>query len=254
MDFTALSPPDSETMEVSLFGTGVGEALSIHLGDGEWALIDSCYGNSDVPLNLSYLQSIGVDVINKVKVVVATHWHDDHVKGISKIFDCCPNAQLILSNALEIDEFRKLVQLYSGDANYIVDRETSGVCEMGNVLRILRERHTQDPKGYIPPKRASADMMLYRSTKSCLQTISPSHYAVEIATTEISTLVADVTNGSSRGTVPRPERNHFALAIWLSWGDKKVLLGSDLEECGNSHLGWQAALKSTVFLTDWRQL
>jgi glyoxylase-like metal-dependent hydrolase (beta-lactamase superfamily II) len=45
---------------------------------------------------------------------VATHWHDDHIRGISAVFSECESAQLVISGALDAQDFRKLVALYSG--------------------------------------------------------------------------------------------------------------------------------------------
>lgn len=113
MNFVTCHPPPADTLEISLFGTGVGEGLAVHLGDGNWALVDTCREISNgIPLNLAYLESIGVDVEVAVKIIIATHWHDDHVDGLSNIIDRCPNARLAFSQALACDEFLSLVQLY----------------------------------------------------------------------------------------------------------------------------------------------
>jgi hypothetical protein len=32
--------------ELSLFGSGVGECIVIHLGNGDWVIVDSCFGGS----------------------------------------------------------------------------------------------------------------------------------------------------------------------------------------------------------------
>jgi glyoxylase-like metal-dependent hydrolase (beta-lactamase superfamily II) len=60
---------------------------------GRWIIVDSCIdGTSRGPKPLDYLNKIGVDVTSAVEVVVATHWHDDHVRGISKILQACQSA------------------------------------------------------------------------------------------------------------------------------------------------------------------
>src|SRR5438067_455186 len=35
-------PPDSSELELSVFGPGRGECLVVHLGAGEWMVVDSC--------------------------------------------------------------------------------------------------------------------------------------------------------------------------------------------------------------------
>src|SRR5260370_27238866 len=66
-------------LEVSLFGPGVGECVVVHLGLGEWLVVDSCVDPvSRKPVALNYLSELHVDVGKAVKQVVAKHWHDDH--------------------------------------------------------------------------------------------------------------------------------------------------------------------------------
>ena len=36
------APPRTDELEVSLFGPGVGECVIVHLGAGEWMVVDSC--------------------------------------------------------------------------------------------------------------------------------------------------------------------------------------------------------------------
>lgn len=255
MNFVVCHPPLPDTFEISLFGTGVGEGLAVHLGNGEWALVDTCRGTSNgIPLNLAYLESMGVDVAVAVKIIIATHWHDDHVDGLSNIIDRCPNADLALSQALACDEFRSLVQLY-GDPDYMLDREKSGVKEMVNTLRILNKRKNLEPNSYRAPKRTQADHLLFRNAHCDFYAISPSPQAIQESTEEMARMWRDLENESSvlggprpnRTSVASPRRNLNAVALWIRWGDKRMILGSDLEEHGNHHLGWQAALSCQRF-------
>ena len=85
MEITNKAPEFGE-LEVSLFGPGVGEAACVHLGQGKWLLIDSCLNpNSGEPASLEYLKSLGVNPASDVVLIVVSHWHDDHVRGITKI-------------------------------------------------------------------------------------------------------------------------------------------------------------------------
>ena len=87
------SPPAVDEVEVSLIGPGFGEAVVVHAGGGDWLLIDSCVSDRPAgPASLIYLDAIGVSP-SDVQVVVATHWHDDHVRGIAQVFEACENAQ-----------------------------------------------------------------------------------------------------------------------------------------------------------------
>src|SRR5450755_4692064 len=79
------APPKSEEIEVTLFGPGYGEAIAVHLGDGTWLLVDSCIDPaSNAPAASTYLQQIGVKSA-QVCAIIASHWHDDHVGGMSQL-------------------------------------------------------------------------------------------------------------------------------------------------------------------------
>ena len=98
------SSPAAKEIEVTLFGPGYGEAVVVHLGEGVWILIDSCIDpNTKTPASLHYLQSIGVD-LGGVRTVIASHWHDDHVRGISQIAAKCATADFVLSAVFNTKE------------------------------------------------------------------------------------------------------------------------------------------------------
>jgi glyoxylase-like metal-dependent hydrolase (beta-lactamase superfamily II) len=58
-----------------------------------WIPVNSCLGpESEGPATLEYLDSIGVSRTD-VRLVVASHWHDDHDRGLAKLFST-PSARL----------------------------------------------------------------------------------------------------------------------------------------------------------------
>jgi len=84
MSDTALVAPQPHELDVVVFGPGVGESILLHLGESDWFVIDSCkYPGEKTPAALKYLPSIGVDPSVSVKRILATHWHDDHIKGLA---------------------------------------------------------------------------------------------------------------------------------------------------------------------------
>ena len=96
----SLKPPDKDEFEISLFGPGVGECVVVHLGHGQWMVVDSCYpvGGAE-PVALSYLSALGLGIAagNAVRLVVATHWHADHIRGMARLLEACPQAEFICS-------------------------------------------------------------------------------------------------------------------------------------------------------------
>lgn len=112
-------------------------------------IIDSCiHINSNKPAALLYLDSLGVDD-NAIKFIVATHWHDDHIRGLSDLIEKYSEAQFCCSMAMSTDEFIANVETFGArDINTV----TSGVREIYRALRLIRG------KG---PKRAIANRSLF---------------------------------------------------------------------------------------------
>src|SRR5215204_2368735 len=127
-------PPSADELELSVFGPGVGECLVVHLGYNDWMVIDSClHEPNGRPVALHYLEQLRVDVGRCVKLVTVTHWHDDHIRGISAVLREASAAELVCSAALRTDEFRILVA--AGQATHLVEH-TSGVAEFAELLEI----------------------------------------------------------------------------------------------------------------------
>ena len=86
-------------------------------------------------LALEYLRGIGVDPAESVKMIVVTHWHDDHIQGVAETLKECKEALFVCSTAQRSDEFLALVYLH--DENRMLGRIPSGVSEFRQVLDIL---------------------------------------------------------------------------------------------------------------------
>jgi beta-lactamase superfamily II metal-dependent hydrolase len=244
------TPPGSDSFELSLFGCGVGESAALHLGHGEWIIVDSCRINKrDEPLPLIYLRECGIDPASAVKLIVLTHWHDDHVDGASSIVQACPKARIALSAAFVADEFAQILGLY-GLGDRIVDRRTSGVRELGSVMSISEQRIES---GAIPNTGfavipAQADQRLYRRAECELFALAPSPGSIHVARNELKSLLADLLSTPDQSRVLIASgRNDYSIALWLRWGDLRVLLGGDLEVNADNGRGWGAVLTCHQF-------
>jgi beta-lactamase superfamily II metal-dependent hydrolase len=228
-------PADNE-IEISIFGPGFGECIIVHAGFNEWIVIDSCIeSESGRPAALIYLESRGVDPATAVKFILCTHWHDDHVGGMSHLLRACESARFACSSALTRTEFLDVVQAFNKRP---LIASTSGLTEISKVLSILRAR------GQVP-KYAIADRSLLRLMRPdhCeLTALSPSDAEFQRFIQGIGKLVPEVAMAKFR--LPSPSENDISVATWLRVGSLRVLLGADLEEHGVAGRGWTAVLAS----------
>lgn len=132
-------PPGFKEAEISVFGPGYGECLVVHLGGGEWMIVDSCASADHQLPALDYLAAIGVDTLDAIKLVVVTHWHDDHVRGISEVVARCPGAKVVCSAALMSDELLGGIGGRRPEDEFESVKSSSGVDEMRKTFNLLGE-------------------------------------------------------------------------------------------------------------------
>lgn len=126
------APPATDEIEVTLFGPGYGEAIAVHLGEGAWLLVDSCMDpDSKAPASETYLEQIGIDT-GQVRAIVASHWHDDHVRGISQLASRYPKADFVISAVFNNKEAGAFLAAYSGVSSSGLAR---GAKELFGVIR-----------------------------------------------------------------------------------------------------------------------
>jgi beta-lactamase superfamily II metal-dependent hydrolase len=229
------NPPAADEIEFSVFGRGFGEAICVHLGDGEWAVVDSCMNPQTVePAALTYLASLGLSPNDDVRIVVATHWHDDHVQGLGEVVEACANATVVCSAALDRKEIVAFVLQQEAAKGAI----GSGLDELRSILHTCgkRQRSIVWAKATLPlHPRPPGDV-------ARVVALSPSEDAVERA---MQDLIAAAT--SAKITVPRryraPERSNGAsVAVSIRNENVGLLLGADLEASVNPEAGWKAVV------------
>ena len=126
-------PPDSDQFELTLFGPGYGECAVVHVGANRWIVVDSCLDTTTrKPAVLEYFNAIGISAQEAVRLIVISHWHDDHVRGLSDIVSSCPNALVCCSLALTKNEFLAYILNYE---NIMTQTTSSGVSEIKKLFR-----------------------------------------------------------------------------------------------------------------------
>ncbi|MER8013330.1 ComEC/Rec2 family competence protein [Streptomyces griseoluteus] len=233
-----LTAPESNQIEVSLFGPGYGECIVIHAGDGDWIINDSCSPTGRRgrnPVALDYLQKLGVDVSKQVKLVVASHWDDDHVRGLAGLVEACTSARFICSAALGQRSFLELVAAAEADASTSLG---SGVSEFKKIIDLKNQGKVSSFDF------AVNDKLVWRNSKTTVQvhSLAPSSESVLASHHEIAGLVEQVRELRIR--VPRHNPNSTSVVLWIDFGDFRVLLGGDLENHSNPQRGWKAIISS----------
>lgn len=242
MQTFSADPPESDEIEVSLFGPGKGEAAAIHIGRGEWILIDSCVDarSGKLPV-VEYLQHLGVDLANDVKLIISSHAHDDHFKGIADVWRLCKSAFFVCSAALSAPEFRALIDLEEAVNPGVA---VSAYREFRSVLDIARERRPAMTGGITPIRRVleGTTLLTRPSTDSgdgaAVRALSPSSLSLERSLQAFASVLP--TTGSERH-IANVEINELTVAVWIEVGEKRILLGGDLEN-GPSGCGWEAVV------------
>lgn len=231
-------PPAEDEIEISVLGPGYGENIIVHVGLNDWLIVDSCISpTSKRPATLEYLEKIKVPCDN-VRLVVATHWHDDHVRGIAEVYQSSPNATLVCSDALKSDEFVRLLGVSR-------QTQTKGVQEFGRILDIVSRRDSP------PLKWAIADLPLWHRDSDLrlpfsvdVVSLSPAHAEVTSSRQRLRELLPGT--GDIPAAVIAPTRNDCAVAMLVRIGENRILLGSDLQETAEHATGWTVIVDSTT--------
>ena len=217
-------PPAPDEFEVTVIGPGYGESVLIHLGRGEWILVDSCIDSEGVPRPLRYLEDLGVDPAERVRLVVATHWHDDHIRGMGRVVARCRSAGFCCSSALRTEEFLTAVGRSEASSH---SRVSSGVRELHEVFSHLA--------GSRKPLWALADRRLYGTSGSEVCALSPDDAVFGRFLESLTSFLPD--RGATKKRIPDLSPNEVSVALWVRSAGVIVLCGADLERAG-----WQRIL------------
>lgn len=232
-----MAAPQSDEIEITLLGRGFGESIVLHIGDGDWVVIDSLLDKSKNSAPREYLESLGV-APERVKVVVATHWHDDHVGGISKLYAWASSAKLVMP---VVKTFRELATFISAQQPSGAAAVTNGVSELRQLVATIKA------EGRAKAVHCQADLTIHRKASADL--------GCEVVLYALSPLAADLdlfitrlgeaaTSGNLAKRLQPFAPNDVSVAALLTLGDDAVLLGADLEVTAEPERGWRAVLAS----------
>jgi len=224
--------PQHDEAELIIFGPGFGEAIAVHLGEGNWLLVDSCLDEErKEPASSRYLDSIGV-LPDSVKTIVASHWHDDHVRGISKLAEKYSAAEFYLPAVFNDKEGAEFLEAYSGTAA----PQTRGSHEL---FKAVRSRAVVMP--------AQARTIVFQENLNGLPArvvaMSPSPAAFGRSLAHMLSYIPRSTSVPINHA-PELKPNLEAIVLHVDLGHESLLLGSDLEDAQG--LGWTAMLADRI--------
>lgn len=219
-------PPRKDEFELTLFGPGYGESVVLHVGNDAWVVVDSCVDADGAPRALRYLENIGLDPARSVALIVATHWHDDHIRGMARLVADCDSAAFCCASALCREEFFSFVGALEGRR---FPGSGFGVREIYDVFSQLPSKPRR--------KYALANRLVFSRHGCEIYSLSPDDSIFEGFLKSISGLLPDT--GEAKTRIPSLSPNAVAVALWITAGDVAVLLGADLEK-----RGWISILQS----------
>lgn len=238
--------------EITIIGTGggYGESIVVHIGNNNWIIVDSCVNpNTKVCLPLSYLNNLGVDVANNVQLIICTHWHDDHIQGISEILKICSNAKFCFAQANDRKKFLQFVRLDYQKLN--VEASNSSTIEFNNCIEILEKRGQSIVLATC--NKSLLSFSLTDNIRTEVFSLSPSDFTILEFDKEISKLITEF--GSPAKKVISKSPNSKSVVIFLKVGEHRAILGADLEVSSDKREGWDSIIlndtvidkKSTLF-------
>jgi len=237
-----LSPaPAPNEIEVSVFGRGFGEALVIHLTNNKWVIVDSFLNpRTKEPVPIEYLDHLGVDLSQRVELIVASHWHADHVRGLYDIYHTCVDADFAISAAFEKTDFQYAVAALSKKG---LSRELKATNDLYRTLELVDARQNQRQIQILHYAKAVSLIYTDRTLpyRCEVWAISPSERAFSKSLLDLNRLLEAV---KERRTY-RPKFSNLPVVVLLIiLGEHAILLGSDLEETDDPLDGWSAILTS----------
>jgi beta-lactamase superfamily II metal-dependent hydrolase len=221
--------PAHDEFEVSVFGPGYGEAIVIHLGNNEWVLIDSCIEpESKEPAALHYLSKIGVPP-ESIGTIIASHWHDDHIRGLSEVVAKCVNAEFFMSGVFNNTELMSFLLAYSPE---------SGAIQAGGTKEIVKAINTGKKRLNFTYQRISILEKNILGRKVQVSAFSPTQQAQANMLLRLANYIPKI--GEPVNHAPDSKPNLSAIVVHVDFGGEAILLGSDLEV--HNGIGWEAVV------------
>lgn len=208
-------------VEVVVLGKGVGESVLVRVGE-EWTVIDSFEvdrtdGNGRVPAPVVYLQQVGVPLA-AVRVVILSHLHADHSRGIDDVVRACDEAVFYLPAAVPDATWRDIVKVPVPTEN------RKALDEIATAYR-----YAADDDRF---RTAVSGLVIHQST-DCVRAVGPSDRAAQAAREPLA-------QNDLAGARRVLDKNFTSIVVLVVAGGAIALLGADMD--AERELGWPRLL------------
>lgn len=241
-----LTLPEDNELEVSIFGSGYGESIVMHIPHVGWGIIDSCVQKFDgqpiVP-PLEYLLKILDDPYPKLAFLILTHPHEDHCKGIDRIIKGYPGGiervcrydgfglrELRAQNANKNTELRRIVPglVYAFRAMDEAKDKGSQLKDLGEMTLVFEKRVKTEKDSFIDIR---------------MMALSPSSKSKEKYLNELLKAI-NIEEGTFLVEKDCTDHNLISVALVLTVGNLQVVFGSDVEAGTNNETGWSGIVSN----------
>lgn len=220
----------SDVIEISVFGSGYGECIVIGVNPSHWIIVDSFLDENKHPIAMSYLEKKGVTQ-DSVKLIIASHWHEDHVKGFAQLAQHYSSAKICISGALLEKDY--LAYHYAA-----CDEKISGLnrtsIELVNLLELIK----QEPRKSLRLLPCWQNTEITNDNNVYIKALSP------LSSVQIDINAAIGQAIQERAPLTEPfSCNNTCVALYCKFGEIEFIFGSDLE---NEH-GWSTIAEHEDF-------
>lgn len=238
---------DRDEISITFFGPGYGESIVVHYGNEKWFVVDSCkFTRNGRSIPLAFLEHLKVDVASAVKLVLITHWHDDHIRGAAELVANCKGAMVAVPASFGRSSFATFLAAFEDPLS---GSHGTGVDEISEIMKAISPGRLN---GRPAPRLLASNKELIRSRNSdgdlvfSLLSLSPSDAQVLLSLRDIGALIPAV--GATKRRATANGENHDSAVLWAEFGDR-ALFGADLEIHANFDCGWQAIVDSDISRT-----
>lgn len=225
--------PTAGMIEVAVIGNEImcGESILIRFPNGKWMVVDSCESAMYGCLPMYYLEKRGV-AFTDVSYIVCTHWHRDHIKGLSKLLMTCQMATFVFAKVGGLKDF--LGYIIKKCKNQVLQANKGEAEEFYQCMNILKGSKRIHQRIYAFPDRVIGNRIKDSVDIVCL---SPSDIVMDH-------FDESVFANREVGQASQPNMLSVVLAIYTTFSS--ILLGGDLEcnrDSVSSKEEWQNILK-----------